>query len=172
MFKTLVVIAALAFVASAEHPAPGKVIELTNDNFATVLNGELPTIVEFYATWCPHCKSFKSEYENVAATVGGQFIVARLDGEKFSSLADQFQITGYPTVKLLRKGVKGTEASKAEEYEGRMKRASLEQWLKTSTAASGAQSHIQMSHLQPELESIIAHPDRCYRTERSLYVGA
>jgi hypothetical protein len=38
-----------------------------------------------------------------------------VDGEKNEKLCDQYQVQGYPTVKLLRKGVKAGETSKAEE---------------------------------------------------------
>merc|ERR1712113_1369045 len=145
----VVFVALLACVAVAEHPNPGHVVELTSDNFAQVVNGELPVVLEFYATWCPHCKKFKTDYEAVATEVGQDFVVARVDGEKFGALADDFKITGYPTVKLLRKGVQATESSKAEEYEGAMKKGSLVNWLKTNAQSPGTNTNLDLHHLQP-----------------------
>ena len=49
----------------------------------------------------------------MAQDLGSEFLVARVDGDKFDALADKFGINGYPTVKLLRKGE--SSPSKSEE---------------------------------------------------------
>merc|ERR1719265_326038 len=164
----LVVLACALVAVMAEHPAVGKVVDLDSSNIGSVLNGEIPAVIEFYAPWCPHCKSFNPVYESVAADVGQDYIIARVDGEKNVALADDWNIQGSPTVKLLRKGLKSNDYAKAEEYEGSMKKEALEGWLKGNAKnAVGTQSHIQMGHLQPELEAIVALPGRCYRSERA-----
>merc|ERR1711988_378582 len=134
MMKIVAALALLALV-SAEHPMPGKVIDMTNKNFKTFLNGERPAMILFYATWCPHCKSMKADYEAVAQAVGSDYIIGRVDGETYGDLADEYDISGYPTIKLLRKEKQKDGAAKmAEEYESSMNAAAVEQWLKSSAA--------------------------------------
>merc|ERR1712226_1022428 len=174
--KMMKIVAALALLAlvSAEHPMPGKVIDMTNKNFKTFINGERPAMVLFYATWCPHCKSMKADYEAVAAAVGSDYIIGRVDGETYGELADEYDISGYPTIKLLRADKQsGPGAAKqSEEYEGSMKATSIEQWLKSSaTSTQGTVAKLEMKHLHPDLESIMSVQGKCYRAEKSLYVG-
>merc|ERR1712023_338324 len=170
-FVTLVAIVALC---AAEHPMPGKVIDLTPKNIDVFLNGERPALVMFYATWCPHCKNFKPEYEKLANAVGQDYLIGRVDGETYSDLADDYQISGYPTLKLIRQDKQqGTSKSAAaEEYEGAMREAAVEQWLKSSAKSpQGTVAKIDMKHLHPELEAIMAVDGRCMRAEKSLYAG-
>lgn len=153
---------------------PGQVVDLTDKNFNVFVNGERPAVLLFYATWCPHCKSFKPEYESLAKAMGNDVLVARVDGETYGDLADDYDISGYPTVKLLRadKQKQVNAAKLSEEYDGAMKESAVEQWLKGSAVASqGTIQKIEMKHLHPELESIMAMQGKCYRAEKSLYVG-
>merc|ERR1712023_132045 len=169
-FVTLVAIVALC---AAEHPMPGKIVDLTDKNINVFLNGERPALVLFYATWCPHCKSFKPEYEKLAQAVGSDYLIGRVDGETYSELADDYQISGYPTIKLLRADKQtGQMASNAEEYEGAMRENAVEQWLRSSAKSpQGTVAKIDMKHLHPELEAILAVEGKCMRSERSLYAG-
>merc|ERR1712054_500578 len=140
-------LAALAVLCAAEHPMPGRVVDLTAKNFKTFMNGERPALVLFYATWCPHCKSFKPEYEKLAKSVGQDFLIARVDGETYGDLADEYDISGYPTIKLLRKEKQKDGAAKmAEEYESSMNAAAVEQWLKSSAAGTqGTVNKLEMT---------------------------
>merc|ERR1712070_243611 len=172
--KVVFALVALLALVAAEHPMPGKVVDLTDKNFKTFLNGERPAVVLFYATWCPHCKSFKPEYEKLAQAMGNDIIVGRVDGETYVTLADDYDISGYPTIKLLRadKQTLADANKQAEEYEGAMRESAVEQWLKSSTTASqGTIQRLEMKHLHPEIENIMSIQGRCYRTEKALYVG-
>lgn len=62
----------------------------------------------FYGTWCPYCKKampvwkqFRDEYEN--KKVNGTTIYFReIDTEKDEKTTKQFNVTGVPTIKLVK----------------------------------------------------------------------
>lgn len=65
----------------------------------------------FYATWCPHCKKAKPEWDSFAKTYNGKTVgnitvqtttVDCTDGT--SPMIQKYQINGYPTVFAIKNG--------------------------------------------------------------------
>lgn len=56
---------------------------------------------------CGHCKQFAPEYEKIAQTLKENdppIPVAKVDATKESTLGSKFEVSGYPTIKILKKG--------------------------------------------------------------------
>ncbi|KAM6971156.1 protein disulfide-isomerase A4 [Tautogolabrus adspersus] len=83
------------------------VLVLNDKNFETFMEGKDTVLIEFYAPWCGHCKQFVPEYEKIAQALKENdppIPVAKVDATVASDLATRFEVSGYPTIKILKKG--------------------------------------------------------------------
>ncbi|XP_071500821.1 protein disulfide-isomerase A4-like [Diadema antillarum] len=88
-------------------PPPEAVITLTQDNFDDIVTEAELILVEFYAPWCGHCKQLAPELESAAKILQGNnppVPIAKVDATAESDLATRFDVSGYPTLKIFRKG--------------------------------------------------------------------
>ncbi|KAG8954777.1 protein disulfide-isomerase precursor [Tulasnella sp. 419] len=94
-----------AVVLGASFVAASDVIDLTADNFDSVVNAEDLLLVEFFAPWCGHCKALAPEYESAATSLKEKGLkLAKVDCVDQSDLCNNHGVTGYPTLKVFRKG--------------------------------------------------------------------
>jgi thioredoxin len=71
---------------------------------ATVLEAEVPVLVDFYADWCGPCKWLNPYLEEVAREGEGRLLVAKVDTDRAAELAQRYRIGSIPTVILFRDG--------------------------------------------------------------------
>jgi len=89
----------LAFAALA---TASNVLDLTPDNFDSVMLSGKPGMVEFFAPWCGHCKKLAPTWEELAdsfAASGKQVTIGKVDGDAHKELSTKYGITGFPTIK-------------------------------------------------------------------------
>ncbi len=61
-------------------------------------------LVEFFATWCPHCKKMAPIVEQVKELTAGQAAVFQLDIDQNQELADLEKVESVPTFIVYRDG--------------------------------------------------------------------
>ncbi|MDE6297614.1 MAG: thioredoxin family protein [Muribaculaceae bacterium] len=61
-------------------------------------------LVEFFATWCPHCQKMMPVVANVKSKFEGRVPVYQFDIDKNSEFADSFKVETIPTFIIFDNG--------------------------------------------------------------------
>jgi thioredoxin 1 len=70
----------------------------------SVLQSELPVIVDFWAPWCGPCKMVSPVLEKFANEYAGKLIVAKVNTDDNPQWAMQFGVQGIPTMLFVAGG--------------------------------------------------------------------
>ena len=83
--------------------------ETTENNASDASSDKKADLYLFYTDWCPHCKKTKPEWnelkklhENNRKVNGYTLNFIEVDCEANPDLANKFNISGYPTIKLVK----------------------------------------------------------------------
>ena len=74
-------------------------------NLKELLNSKGVVLVEFFATWCPHCQRMMPIVAAVKEKLGDKAKVVQLDIDKNQALADELGVEGVPTFILYKDDV-------------------------------------------------------------------
>lgn len=84
---------------------------LDETEFNELINGEKPTLVDFYAEWCGPCLAMMPAYEALMEELKDEVNVIKMDVDKHLDVALKYKVMGVPTFILFQKGmVKWKEA--------------------------------------------------------------
>jgi thioredoxin 1 len=72
--------------------------------FSEIVKSDIPTLVDFYATWCGPCKMMSPVLERIKNEMGAQVRVLKIDVDKNQEAAEKFKVRGVPTFILFKKG--------------------------------------------------------------------
>ncbi|WP_047419910.1 thioredoxin [Cellulophaga sp. Hel_I_12] len=73
-------------------------------NFKTIIDSEVPVLIDFYADWCGPCKALAPILKQVKDEMGDAIKIIKIDVDKNQSTASKFQVRGVPTLILFKKG--------------------------------------------------------------------
>ena len=79
-------------------------VKITNENFESLKNGELPLVVDFWATWCGPCRMIAPIVEELAKEYDGKLNVGKCDVEECEDIAAEFGIRNMLTLLLFKVG--------------------------------------------------------------------
>jgi len=70
----------------------------------SMIASDVPTLVEFYADWCPHCRRMMPVVAELRADAAGKANIVQVEGDEHPSLMDEYGVQSFPTFVLFKSG--------------------------------------------------------------------
>lgn len=96
-------------------------------NYSEIINSNPVALVEFYASWCPHCKRMMPVVEQVKELLAGKVNVYQFDIDENEELSDREGVKTIPTFIIYRDGKEQWRQS--GEMDGQVLLSKVEQYM-------------------------------------------
>uniref|UniRef100_A0A1J3I4V9 protein disulfide-isomerase n=1 Tax=Noccaea caerulescens TaxID=107243 RepID=A0A1J3I4V9_NOCCA len=107
------------------------VLELSGDNTKRVIDGNEFVMVLGYAPWCARSADLMPRFSEAATAlkeIGSPILMAKIDGDRYSKVASELEIKGFPTLLLF---VNGT----SQPFTGGFSAEDIVIWVQKKTGA-------------------------------------
>ena len=79
-------------------------VKITNENYESYKNGELPLVIDFWATWCGPCRMVAPIIEELANEYEGKVTIGKCDVEDADDIAAEVGSRNIPTIVFMKDG--------------------------------------------------------------------
>lgn len=80
-------------------------VTITSENFESLKTGNMPLVVDFWATWCGPCRLVAPLIAELAEEYNGKVTIGKCDVEDNEELAMEFGIRNIPTILFFKNGM-------------------------------------------------------------------
>lgn len=80
------------------------VLHLNESEFNEKIPASPVAMVDFWATWCGHCKMLAPVIEEIGKKYDGKAVIAKVDVDENQSLAAKYGVMSIPTVIFFKDG--------------------------------------------------------------------
>lgn len=84
----------------------GKIVEITDSSFDSIVKGATLVLVDFWAPWCGPCRRLNPIIEELSREMDGQVTFGKLNTDENVETATRFGIMSIPTMLIFRDGEK------------------------------------------------------------------
>lgn len=85
--------------------APSIVKVSAASEFANLLTGQQPILVDFYADWCGPCRNLSPLINKLSEEFSGKAKIIKINIDNASELAQKYQVSSIPCVIVFNKGI-------------------------------------------------------------------
>ena len=79
-------------------------VTITSENLSSLKKGDLPLVVDFWATWCGPCRMVSPIIAELAEVYDGKVVIGKCDVEENEDLASEYGIRNIPTILFFKGG--------------------------------------------------------------------
>ena len=102
-------------------------VQITDEQFdETVVQSDLPVLVDFWAPWCGPCKMIAPVLEELAGELGDKVVIAKVNTDQNPIYAQRLGVQGIPTMVLFKDG------AEVDRVVGALPKGHLKQWIDTT----------------------------------------
>lgn len=81
-----------------------KIINLDDNSFEAAINGELPVLVDFWASWCAPCRMIAPYLDDFADSYAGQITICKLNIDDNPDTPQKYGVKAIPTLLIFKDG--------------------------------------------------------------------